>query len=75
VGDYVENVVLYVLEGLISGVEFVSRMGRVDRFGNINKAKKHDMGIKKQEKPIASFGMFRINNNVSEITKLGFEVI
>jgi len=50
-------------------------MGRVDKFGIMAKARKHDFGIKKPEKPVVSFGQFRVNNNISEITKLGFEVV
>ncbi len=62
---------MYILEGLIYGIEFSSKNGRIDKFGSTAKAKKFDFGIKKPEKPIVCFGQYRISNNVSEITKLG----
>ena len=57
---------------MVVGVEFLSKNGKNDSFGNKNKGKKFDFGIKKPEKPVASYGKLRINNNVSEIIKLGF---
>ena len=63
--DHIENVILYISEGLIHGIEFTSKNGRMDKFGNISRARKFDFSIKKPEKPVVSFGQFRINNNVS----------
>lgn len=75
-GDHLENVILYISEGFIHGVELFSKNGRVDKFGNASqKARRFDFGIKKPEKPTVSFGQYRITNSMSEITKLGFEVI
>jgi hypothetical protein len=59
---------------LISGVEFFSSSGSVEFYGAKGKGKKFDFGIKKPEKPMITLGQFKVNNNVSEITKLGFEV-
>lgn len=53
----------------------VSHGGRKDGFGNRGKGRKFDFGIREPEKPVYSFGKFRIVDNVSDITKLGFEVI
>lgn len=46
-GDYVENIVLYISDGFVQGMEFMSKNGRADKFGNISKARKFDFGIKK----------------------------
>jgi hypothetical protein len=73
--DYLENVVLWISENKIVGIELTSKNGRNDGFGNRGKGRKFDFEIKDPEKPVFSYGKFRINNNVSEITKLGFEVI
>jgi hypothetical protein len=45
--DYLENVVIYISEGLVHGIELLSKNGRLDKFGNISKARKFDFGIKK----------------------------
>lgn len=63
--DFVENVLIYITDGLIYGMEYVTKNGRTDKFGNVSKAKKYDFGIKKPEKPVISFGQYRVNNNVS----------
>lgn len=64
-GDYLENVVIYISEGLIHGIELFSKNGRVDKFGNTSKARKFDFGIKGPERPVISFGQYRIRNQVS----------
>ena len=73
--DYVVNIILWISENKIGGIELISKSGRKDRFGNKGKGRKHDYEISDPEKPVFSFGKFRVVNNVSEITKLGFEVI
>jgi hypothetical protein len=73
--DYLENVVLWISENKIAGIELVSKGGRNDGFGNRGKGRKFDFAIKSPEKPVFSFGKFRISNNCSEIVKLGFEVV
>ena len=45
--DYLENVLIYISEGLIHGIELLSKNGRLDKFGNISKTRKFDFGIKK----------------------------
>jgi hypothetical protein len=45
--DYLENLVIYISEGLIYGIELLSKNGRLDKFGNIARARKFDFGIKK----------------------------
>jgi hypothetical protein len=70
--DYVENIILNLNEGKIVGIEIVSKNGRKDSFGSKNKGKRFDFQIKSPEKPLFSFGRFKIVNNVSEICKLGF---
>ena len=52
-----------------------SKSGRKDGFGNRGKGRKFDFSIKDPEKPVFSYGKFRIVNNVSQITKLGFEIV
>lgn len=73
--DYLEGVALWISDNKIAGIELASKSGRKDGFGNRGKGRKFDFFIKDGEKPVFSYGKFRINNNISEITKLGFEVI
>ncbi len=77
--DYVVNIILVINEGMITGIEIMSKNSRKDNFGQkvgTNGTKKFDFGIKNPEKPIFSYGSFIINkDNVSIINKLGFSVI
>ena len=70
--DYVTGVILWISDNRIGGVELFSKNGRHDGFGSRGKGRKFDYLIKDGEKPVFSFGRFRITNNISEITKLGF---
>jgi len=73
--DYLENVILWISDNKITGIELTSKNGRHDSFGSKAKGRKFDFAIKDPEKPVFSYGRFRISNNISEITKLGFESV
>lgn len=73
--DYLSNVILWISDNKITGIELTSKNGRHDSFGNKAKGRKFDFAIKDPEKPVFSYGRFRIFNNISEITKLGFEAV
>jgi len=68
-------VTIWISDNQIVGIQLISKSGRNDGFGNRTKGRKFDFGIKDPEKPVFSYGKFRIVNNVSSITKLGFEVV
>lgn len=63
---------LWISDNKIVGIQLTSKNGRNDGFGSRGKGRKFDFQIKEPEKPVFSFGKFRVNNNVSEIIKLGF---
>ena len=64
--DYVQNIVLWISsDNKIVGIDLTSKNGRQDHFGNRGKVRKFDFLIKDPEKPVFSFGRFRINNNIS----------
>ena len=63
--DYVENIVLWISDNKITGIEFASKQGRNDAFGARGKGRKFDFEIKDPEKPIFSYGKFIINKNMS----------
>ena len=77
--DYIENFILVINDGFITGIEFISKTGRKDNFGQkigASGTKKFDFGIKSPEKPIFSFGSFMIGkDNVSMVNRLGFSII
>ena len=67
--------ILWISDNKITGIELFSKNGRHDQFGSKSRGRKFDFGIKDPEKPVISYGRFRITNNISEITKLGFEAV